>query len=457
MEVDDIFNIREVRDPQRSPDGKWVAYTVTTRRQGHRQERHRRLDGQLGRDAADPADLDARKESSPRWSPDGKFLVLHLVPTGGEGRRRSGCSTAPAAKRSRSPTSKVVSPTTPGRPTARRLVLVVADPDPAVQPTRTTDEPPRTRSKTPKPIVVDRYSFKADGDGFLRGERQPPLPVRHRREEGRDPHAGRVRRRVAGVVARRQADRVRPAPWREATSTRCRTRISSSSTRGPERAPRRLTTTTAEESGRLGVEPGRDGSPISSATSSKYSAYDQAADRRDSVAAAGKPRTLTRRARPAGEPACVVGGRAQPAVHDRGRPCAAHWRGCRPSGGHVERLIGRPAASSTARRAPIRRRFAVLASTATTLPEVYALENGKLRKLTAQNDDWMKGVLLGTTEDFTSTARTGRRQQPPGQAGDVYGRPASIRRCCASMADRTARTSTRSTSSASSSRPTASS
>ena len=28
--VDDIFNIREVRDPQRSPDGNWVAYTVTT-------------------------------------------------------------------------------------------------------------------------------------------------------------------------------------------------------------------------------------------------------------------------------------------------------------------------------------------------------------------------------------------------------------------------------------------
>ena len=30
LQVDDIYNIKDVRDPQRSPDGRWVAYTVTT-------------------------------------------------------------------------------------------------------------------------------------------------------------------------------------------------------------------------------------------------------------------------------------------------------------------------------------------------------------------------------------------------------------------------------------------
>ena len=30
LAVEDVYNIREVRDPQRSPDGRWVAYTVTT-------------------------------------------------------------------------------------------------------------------------------------------------------------------------------------------------------------------------------------------------------------------------------------------------------------------------------------------------------------------------------------------------------------------------------------------
>ena len=28
LAVDDIFNIRDVGDPQRSPDGKWVAFTA---------------------------------------------------------------------------------------------------------------------------------------------------------------------------------------------------------------------------------------------------------------------------------------------------------------------------------------------------------------------------------------------------------------------------------------------
>src|SRR5690349_23690353 len=29
LTVDDLYNVREVRDPQRSPDGAWVAYTVS--------------------------------------------------------------------------------------------------------------------------------------------------------------------------------------------------------------------------------------------------------------------------------------------------------------------------------------------------------------------------------------------------------------------------------------------
>jgi dipeptidyl aminopeptidase/acylaminoacyl peptidase len=51
--------------------------------------------------------------------------------------------------------------------------------------------------------------------------------------------------------------------------------------------------------------------------------------------------------------------------------------------------------------------LAVLASTDTTLPEVHALENGRLRKLTTHNDDWLRERILGTTEEFTSISRDG--------------------------------------------------
>jgi dipeptidyl aminopeptidase/acylaminoacyl peptidase len=54
--------------------------------------------------------------------------------------------------------------------------------------------------------------------------------------------------------------------------------------------------------------------------------------------------------------------------------------------------------------------LAVLAATATEPPEVAALEPsqpGKLRRLSHQNDGWLKNVILGTTEEFTSISKDG--------------------------------------------------
>ena len=38
--LDDLAQLKEVRDPQLSPDGKWVAYTVGTDRRRKGQARH---------------------------------------------------------------------------------------------------------------------------------------------------------------------------------------------------------------------------------------------------------------------------------------------------------------------------------------------------------------------------------------------------------------------------------
>ena len=49
VESADLLRIREVTDPQLSPDGEWVAYTVSTSRHGRRRSRLRHLDVELGR------------------------------------------------------------------------------------------------------------------------------------------------------------------------------------------------------------------------------------------------------------------------------------------------------------------------------------------------------------------------------------------------------------------------
>lgn len=56
-------------------------------------------------------------------------------------------------------------------PDSKRLALVVADPDPDAEPSAPASTEASGsgagKPKTPKPIVIDRYKFKQDGQGYL--------------------------------------------------------------------------------------------------------------------------------------------------------------------------------------------------------------------------------------------------------------------------------------------------
>ena len=76
LEIDDLFELRTVGTPRISPDGDWVAYTVS------------QLDIDADRSdtdifmssLSDPAEdgirltTSDRSETAPRWSPDGRYL-----------------------------------------------------------------------------------------------------------------------------------------------------------------------------------------------------------------------------------------------------------------------------------------------------------------------------------------------------------------------------------------------
>src|SRR5881397_3181370 len=71
LKLDDVARLREVRDPQISPDGQWVAYVVSTvdvkedKTDSHVWEVS--FDGKSERQMT----RGPESESSPRWSPDG--------------------------------------------------------------------------------------------------------------------------------------------------------------------------------------------------------------------------------------------------------------------------------------------------------------------------------------------------------------------------------------------------
>src|SRR6476469_2199137 len=72
--TEDIYNLKDVRDPQRSPDGKWVAYVVA--RAIKTDDKNDSDIWMASWDGSQEIQLTSSTdgESQPRWSPDNKFL-----------------------------------------------------------------------------------------------------------------------------------------------------------------------------------------------------------------------------------------------------------------------------------------------------------------------------------------------------------------------------------------------
>src|SRR4029079_13283450 len=163
---DDLARIHAVSDPQRSPDGKWVAYTVNTT--DVEKDKHNRDVWMVSWDGKEQVQLTSSKdnESTPRWSPDGKYLGF-LASRGDEDDKKKG---AQVWLLNRSGGEALQLTDIKGgvgdlawSPDSAALVLVVSDPDP-------NDEPEKKegwKRKTAPPVVIDRYAFKTDSSGYL--------------------------------------------------------------------------------------------------------------------------------------------------------------------------------------------------------------------------------------------------------------------------------------------------
>jgi dipeptidyl aminopeptidase/acylaminoacyl peptidase len=171
LEIDDLFAVRRVGNPQISPDGDWVAYTVgrTILEDEKSETRIWMIPAEGG--AAIPMTAEGYSASRPRWSPDGKYLsftaskndgktqVWTLNRLGGEAQQLTDVEQGVSSY--------------DWSPDGTRLLLSIRDPEEEDEEVEEEEK----RSETREPWVIDRLQFKRDGAGYLTGDRHTHLYV----------------------------------------------------------------------------------------------------------------------------------------------------------------------------------------------------------------------------------------------------------------------------------------
>jgi dipeptidyl aminopeptidase/acylaminoacyl peptidase len=169
--IDDFFQIRDVSQPEMSPDGQWVAYAVRTRMLKEDKNEQRLWMISIHGGDAIPMTAEGVSSSHPRWSPDGKYLAFLSTRNAGKPQvwllNRLGGEAVALTETAQGVNDFEWSPD------STRLVLVLQDPKPEdIETAKEKDkekdkEKPAAKPKTPPPFVIDRLQFKQDIVGYL--------------------------------------------------------------------------------------------------------------------------------------------------------------------------------------------------------------------------------------------------------------------------------------------------
>jgi dipeptidyl aminopeptidase/acylaminoacyl peptidase len=181
--VDDLFGVREVHDPQISPDGQFIAYTVSST--SLKDDKGFTQIWMIPAAGGTAIPLTAQDEVSdhPRWSPDGKFLAFlssRKDADGEDGKTQVYVLNRQGGEAQRLTDTIQDVEDFAWSPDSKRLVLILRDPSPeeieaAAEKGKDADGADKTasakKSKAQRPWVIDRLFFKEDNVGYLERRR----------------------------------------------------------------------------------------------------------------------------------------------------------------------------------------------------------------------------------------------------------------------------------------------
>jgi dipeptidyl aminopeptidase/acylaminoacyl peptidase len=399
LRAGDLYQLRNVSDPQLSPDGAWIAYTVSA------------VDS-----AKDKSDSDVWMtswdgtqtirvtsspdgESSPRWSPDGRYLAFVSSRQEGKGGqvwlldRRGG-------EAQRLTMVKGGIDDFVWSPDAKRLVLVLDEETDSIARKDTAER------KTPKPIVVDRYHFKRDIAGYL-GSKRTHLALFDVAAKKLDTLTSEA---YDDDSPSWSPDGQRIAFVREAVAEPGKARDSDVFVidARPGGRAKQLTDFDGPDGGRPAWSPDGKWLAFTRGDEPRFSAYHL--QKLALVPSDGSaPARLVNASvdRPVSSPRFTADGRAVLTLVADDR--ADQMMRFDVASGATTRLLARKHSVGNFTILPTGR-MAVLVSTADRAPEVFAIDPGAtepLRQLSHQNDSLFAQLQLATVEDFSSKSRDG--------------------------------------------------
>lgn len=152
----DVYLLKSIGDPQPSPDGKWVAYTVSSV-DTSKDRRNSDIwmvswDGEQNVQLTNSDD----GESTPRWSPDGKYLSF-VSARNGEKSAQIWLMDTRGGEAKKLTNIKGDLDEYTWSPDGKKIAMSIKD----------QDFSDTAKNKTRSPFVMDRYHFKEDRDGWV--------------------------------------------------------------------------------------------------------------------------------------------------------------------------------------------------------------------------------------------------------------------------------------------------